>query len=828
MFRFLVVTGLSLGLLSSCGPEDVGPLASGDSLRQQASALPIMQRSLELSSNFLDLGNQKRGTTGPARGVKVTDINSEYDLAITGLAATGPYSGASRVPFGVTWLLSEDLQVRFSPTALGPAPGVLTVSSSDSYTPQVPIELAGTGVASAADPRPSRLAFGEQGVGGPGASQSLEVHNVGDAPFQVRAELEGAGATSYRIDPSTLTVPVNGSSRFTVTFSPSEEGAAPARLTLTTDEADSPPVPAVLLTGTGVRPMASVSASLDFGPQRIGASAVRPVTVSNAGSGTLTVSNLSLSGSGAGFYSVTPSALAVPAGGSGTLNVTFTPTVPASFPGTLTLATNDAGRPSVAVPLAGAGTPPLELQLSATQVDFGDVQVGSPSAPRTLTLTNTGTHLLTLSALGLSGVDAAAFSLTAPSLPVMMDPGNSVEVTVRVQPDAERPFSGMLRVDSDDPNAPSMAVPLTGQGISQLHVSAALEFGKQLVNNTAMARKVRITNDTGASVTLSALQVEGAVASPFSVKRPTLPLVLAPGEAQEVAVAFTPQAESEVSARLVASFSEPAVRFVVALHGQGLPAVLSFTPPALDFGLVRVGGSRIYLPVTVTNLSSDPVVIARPGEPGYPARHFGIDAESWEGRTLGPGASTELMISYGPGQESHDGSLLGITASPPKQGSQVEVKFLPVVSVALRGQAVTHVLTFKPGSLDFGRVEEGMAAEPQVITLTNTFSEEQRVVVKLREAQGTPFTLERAEEVQPIPPGGSASFQVSFRPQGGGTSQNEVQVWLEGATEPEGVIPVTGTVPGGGCGCGSTEAGGAGMLALLVALGSRRRSGARG
>ena len=103
------------------------------------------------------------------------------------------------------------------------------------------------------------------------------------------------------------------------------------------------------------------------------------------------------------------------------------------------------------------------------------------------------------------------------------------------------------------------------------------------------------------------------------------------------------------------------------------------------------------------------------------------------------------------------------------------------------------------------------------------------MVVKLKELEGSPFTLETKALAEPIPAGGSASIKVGFQPLAEGEVQNEVRVWLQGDTAAETLIPVLGSghVPSesGGCASGGTGVGSAGLLALLmlVGRGSRRR-----
>jgi len=148
--------------------------------------------------------------------------------------------------------------------------------------------------------------------------------------------------------------------------------------------------------------------------------------------------------------------------------------------------------------------------------------------------------------------------------------------------------------------------------------------------------------------------------------------------------------------------------------------------------------------------------------------------------------------------------------------------------IQLKGRATNRLLTVDPGSLDFGRVDVRDPVEPRQITVVNKSSQQQRVVVTLKEPSGTSFAVEASALADPIPPEGSATFTVSFQPDKAGEQTNEVQVWLQGATEPEASVSLAGsgralTGQGGGCSSTGTAVGSAlAMLALLV-LGSWRR-----
>jgi hypothetical protein len=70
--------------------------------------------------------------------------------------------------------------------------------------------------------------------------------------------------------------------------------------------------------------------------------------------------------------------------------VSFSPTTAKSYTGTMTF--NFSGLPSQKISLKGVGTSTTGIAtLSATSLNFGSQALGSPAAPQTLTITNTGT-----------------------------------------------------------------------------------------------------------------------------------------------------------------------------------------------------------------------------------------------------------------------------------------------------------------------------------------------------------------------------------------------------------------------------------------------------
>jgi hypothetical protein len=128
----------------------------------------------------------------------------------------------------------------------------------------------------------------------------------------------------------------------------------------TQTQASSTPPPTTTTAPVTPQGQLSVSpTSFNFGTVLIGSSATESVTVSNSGSGSLTISNVSLAGPGLAATGVsTGTTLAV--GQSATLTVTFTPAAAGTSTGSVTF-TSNAANGSVALGLTGTGAQPAPV-----------------------------------------------------------------------------------------------------------------------------------------------------------------------------------------------------------------------------------------------------------------------------------------------------------------------------------------------------------------------------------------------------------------------------------------------------------------------------------
>src|SRR5260370_6590094 len=157
-----------------------------------------------------------------------------------------------------------------------------------------------------------------------------------------------------------------------VTCKPSVAAAETATLVLTDGDSTSPQN--IALTGTGANPAPAVvlaPTSLTFANQLLNTtSAAQTVTLTNTGTGPLTITSIAASGdfawtsTGATACPISPAIPILAAGANCKISVTFTPTATGARAGTLTI-TDNATPPTQTVGLTGTGTnPPPDFGLT--------------------------------------------------------------------------------------------------------------------------------------------------------------------------------------------------------------------------------------------------------------------------------------------------------------------------------------------------------------------------------------------------------------------------------------------------------------------------------
>lgn len=239
-------------------------------------------------------------------------------------------------------------------------------------------------------------------------------------------------------------------------------------------------------TGNGQALLSTSASTLSFGNVLIGSANTQPITLTNSGSGSLSVSQVSISGLGFSLSGIaTPMKLA--AGQSTTATVEFAPEQGGSVEGSLSLVSNATNSPTL-ISLNGTGiAATLQLSASPTGLSFGNVTVGN-SSTQTATLTNTGNSSLNIIQITVSG---SGYTTSGLLLPATLTAGQSTTLFIAFSPTSAGTFNGTVSVVSSATNSPAL-ISLSGTGVEASHwatlswtASASLVIGYNAYRATA-------------------------------------------------------------------------------------------------------------------------------------------------------------------------------------------------------------------------------------------------------------------------------------------------------------------------------------------------------
>ena len=242
---------------------------------------------------------------------------------------------------------------------------------------------------------PASPDFGVQPVGATSVPQTVTVTNNNNVTVNFGSiAITGTNSADFAkaTDTCTPSVAAGAQCSVSVTFTPSVAAAEAATLVFTDDDLNSPQNVSLSGTGSNSPGVGLAPTGLDFGNQLLATtSAPMTVTLTNTGAAALTINSFAASGdfaatsTGASACPTSPATLA--AGGTCTINVTFTPTASGARTGTLSLTDNAGGSPQI-MTLSGNGT---------AAPDFG---LTGPAATENVKAGNTLTFTVTMTPIG--------------------------------------------------------------------------------------------------------------------------------------------------------------------------------------------------------------------------------------------------------------------------------------------------------------------------------------------------------------------------------------------------------------------------------------------
>ncbi|WP_263416512.1 choice-of-anchor D domain-containing protein [Terriglobus albidus] len=513
-------------------------------------------------------------------------LTNTGNAALTGISfgIAGDFAQTNNCPASLDAGASCTINVVYAPKIAGAESGVLTVS--DSKGSQT-ISLTGTGLVPGATLSTADLLFGGRPVNTSSLAQTVIFTNTGTGPVTINS----VTTTSNFADTTNCTgqIAAGASCSINVTFTPASTGLLKGTVAIS-DTAGSQ---MVTLQGEGTNAGVTMTPSfLLFGAQVVNTvSMAQTVTAKNTGTTPLTLNPIAVSNN---FVESDQCPAVLPVGGSCLISVSFAPTATGSLYGSLQFS-DASGQVSTVVALSGQGTLPGIAILPST-VFFGSLPVGTASQAQTVTVWNTGSTPLQITAINATGDFAETDTCTASAVPV----GGYCILSVTMTPTTIGTRTGVIQIANNVDGIHLISVSGVGQQAGVTVFPTSLAFGSYPYVSTSQATgtalSVTLTNSGNVPLQIGGFNIQGDFTETDNCGA-TVPV----GGFCTLTVRFVPTALGHRTGVLTITDNAGGGTQQVSLAGDGSPYGLTLTPPVMNFGVQTIGKHSTSQTATLTN-----------------------------------------------------------------------------------------------------------------------------------------------------------------------------------------------------------------------------------
>jgi len=278
---------------------------------------------------------------------------------------------------------------------------------------------------------------------------------------------------------------------------------------------------------------------------------------------------------------------------------------------------NGNGKLDIAVPASTANKVSVltdtAITLSPNVLGFGKNTSGFVTAPKTVTLKNTGTTTYTMGTISFAGSSANDFAQTN-NCGSTIAAGATCTINVTFDATACEVADAQMLVTAT--NGSAMGVLTTGTGNIPITLKPRTQtFPTTLLGTTSAPKSNTFTNDSGVDIIFSKIDLEGVDQNDYAIDQTSgcvkLPnMTLAPGASCTSNVTFGPIVEParNETTTMVYYGNFCLVKQGLLLNGEGTAVKVS--PTSLNFGTVQVGTTSAPKTVTFQNASSTPMAIS--------------------------------------------------------------------------------------------------------------------------------------------------------------------------------------------------------------------------
>lgn len=800
---------------------------------------PMLQSPRKPFFPTVGLGGASAWTTITFRNIS----DSAIDVTGIGIDGTGKaqfvyqsdYTPSVAAPVTLAVGATLDVRVAFKPQIQGTHRAQLYVAMNG--LPRLDTPLEGTSKGNLWISL-SPIDFGGVPTGSTAGPVTVRLKNAGTTPIDLEKPTVGDTKhyelTTSRPD-AKLTMFAGATYSFDLKFNPgADTGEFSTTVTVVSTDASSPL--AIPVRGLAGPPKAKIPYTSVLMPDVPMGSKGAPITINLTNEGFSTLSVPSITSDATDFeVPNAPSAaspLVVPAQATKTFQVVFSPTKAGLRTGKLTLTSNEPpGSPGSdkTIDLAGTATQP-EFKVNVTSLDFGSVNIGTPTADKTVELSNEGDGDLLVKEVAIAaGSSADSFAVsTVEMTPFVLRAGGRAIVTVSALPKAAGSLAATLRIATDlaTGGAATVALKATANGaVGQLDV-AKLDFGDARVKQTVV-KAVKLSNTGNQDLTVVKSALSPAV-SVFALNGPVDGTKIPSGGSATFTVSCIPAVVGLASGKLDIATDDPATaggtKFQVPLSVNGVVANVTVDPLLLDYTTpIYVGQKSEMKSFKVTNV----------GQVAIDNLTVKLSGEGAADFTVVTGYKTKVL----PGEHSE----VGLTFDP--RSAKAEIKAVAILdadgvqvpmNVQLKGSAMSAQLTVSPTTLRFRNVFVGEQSASQTITVGNDGTSP--IDIEVVPPASDDWSVDSSGAKLSLAPGESTKVVVTFMPKTTGSKSEMVDLRMKGSPVSLAQVSIEGDglnrppppVESSGCSMSHARSGpglglGLGLGLVLVLLWARRK-----
>lgn len=378
-----------------------------------------------------------------------------------------------------------------------------------------------------------------------------------------------------------------------------------------------------------------------------------------------------------------------------------------------------------ALTLSPAGAASLNVNFTATSIDYGSVTVGT-SASGQVVVTNESSFAIYLKSDLIHGGSSGEFVASAPSCAGAVAVASTCDINVTFTPrGAGNRTSNISVVMGAKDKAGKFGatalvqVELTGEGAVPTFSLSNGAAGTVAVRSTGIA-DATLTNTSSVPLSVSTWGIQGDVHHEFTVSAVTCSTPVAPGQSCDFVVIYAPNAPGSVAATLGVTMSvvgTSPLRTVNAqstVSGNGVKA--NGTQPvvalsSLDFGTVTVGTSASG-EIAVVNTSATNVTVKKFILGGSAVKEYTLGATTCTA-ALAPATSCTVAVNFTPAFAKLRSATMSVVVTHAKDDKLVT----SVVQTTLTGAGERPTVTLS--APNFNSVTIGSATSNSVL-VSNT------------------------------------------------------------------------------------------------------------